>query len=71
MSEIFLIFKIENVKKAECLIIKFYQKLELYPFHLNPGQAEKNNLTFYFHTLWCLNKTFYGTTKKFGNQVSF
>ena len=56
------------------LLASSYQRRIFNPSRPNPGQKEKINLSFYFHTsLWCLkrfykghkglHKTFWGTTK--------
>ena len=49
-----------------------YRVKKVNPSRPDPGQREKNNLIFYFHTsLWCLKgvyNTFWGTTKKCENK---
>ena len=65
---------ITSIKKTLRMVINYYNIMMIELLHLNPsrpdpGQREKLNLNFYFHTsLWCL-KRFYGGLLRHHKEV--
>ena len=57
---------ITSIKKTLRMVINYYNIMMIELLHLNPsrpdpGQREKINLNFYFHTsLWCLKRFYEG-----------
>ena len=57
---------ITSIKKTLRKVINYYNIMMIELLHLNPsrpdpGQREKINLNFYFHTsLWCLKRFYEG-----------